>query len=119
MLERNETSQANQTEFVDQVPLLDHQSSKLFSWQEIKKNRSLRPFYLLIFAFVFVTAISILSLLLRKAPEPVAEQKIVREDVKLDPLSQRASQLREDLKAHDPTKQSMPFPQVDLGFNIN
>lgn len=116
---RNENSQADQTEFIEQVPFFDHQSSKLFSWQEIKKNKSLRPFYILVLVFVSLTAISILGLMLKRAPEPEVNREIVRENIQSNPLVQRALQLREDLKAHDPTKQSLPFPQVDLEFNIN
>jgi len=52
----------------------------------------------------------------------VPETEMIREaqeKVELDPLSLRANELRADLKDHDPTKQTLPFPQVDLEFNIN
>lgn len=116
---RNENSQANQTEFVDQAPLLENKSSKLFSFKEIKKNKNLRPFYLIAFSFVFLVAIFFLIIASRQqqAEEQVVNK--VEKDAALDPLSQRAYELREDLKDHDPTKQSLPFPQVDLEFNIN
>ncbi len=116
---RNENSQANQTEFVDQAPFLDNKSSRIFSLGEIKKNKNLRPFYILSFSFVLLVAIFFLIITSRK--QQVEEQVLneVEENSALDPLSQRAYELREDLKDHDPTKQSLPFPQVDLEFNIN
>lgn len=116
---RNENSQANQTEFVDQAPFLYNKSSKIFDFKEIKKNKNLRPFYIISFLFVFLVAAFFLIIASRK--QQVEDKVInkVEEDATLDPLSQRAYELREDLKDHDPTKQSLPFPQVDLEFNIN
>jgi len=112
---RNEISQANQTEFVDQALFLENKSSRLFNFKNLKGNKSLRPFFLLFLALV----IFILFIISRKNPDLPAVFDPAEKNVKLDPLNQRVSDLKEDLKNHDPTKQSLPFPQVDLEFNIN
>lgn len=119
MIWRNEASQANQTEFVDQVPLIEAQQRRVLSWSQLRSNKNLRPFYLLIGLFIFLVVLLFLRLLLSKPepevifePTPVAPREV-------GPLHKRVYELREELRANDPTKQHLPFPQVDLQFNIN
>lgn len=116
---RNETSQANQTEFVDQVQFMDGKAKKHLSFKDLQKNKSLRPFYALIIALFLILIFTFLSIFLKKAPdpEPVFDQQ--KESVELGPLNRRVEELRETLKENNPTKQSLPFPRVDLEFNIN
>jgi hypothetical protein len=116
---RNETTQANQTEFVDQVQFLDAKPKQHLSFKDLQKNKSLRPFYVLIIVLFLILFFTFLSIFLKKAPDPdpVFNQK--EENVELGPLNQRVYELRETLKEHNPTKQSLPFPRVDLEFNIN
>lgn len=116
---RNEATQANQTEFVDQAQFLENKHAGLFDFKNLKQNKSLRPFYGLIFVLIFILLIFVLSIVFKKQPEKETVFDQTESNVKLDPLNQRVSDLREDLKDHDPTKQSLPFPQVDLEFNIN
>jgi|GEM_PF-5971638 len=116
---RNEASQANQTEFVDQVQFLDNKSKKRLSFKDLQKNKSLRPFYALVVVLFLIVFFTFLSIFLKKSPDPdpVFEQK--EENVELGPLNERVYELRETLKENNPTKQSLPFPRVDLEFNIN
>lgn len=116
---RNEISSTNQTEFVDQAVFFENKSSGIFNFKDFRKNKSLRPFYILMFLLFFFLLIFILGMVFRKKPEKTVIPDSGVENVKLDPLNQRVSDLREDLKDHDPTKQSLPFPEVDLEFNIN
>lgn len=116
---RNENSQANQTEFIEQAPFLENRSHSFFSFSDLKKNKSLRPFYILFALLFLIFLIFLFSILFKKNPEQEIVVNNVEETVQLDPLNQRVYEMKEDLKDHDPTKQSLPFPQVDLEFNIN
>lgn len=118
MIWRNEASQANQTEFVDQVPILETKSQKPLSWQTVRNNKNLWPFYVLIGLALIIGSLLFLKALLSR---PVPEATVVipkSESPALTPLNQRVNALRQELKDNDPTKQSAPFPQVDLQFNI-
>ncbi len=116
---RNENSQANQTEFVDQVQLFENRSPKFFHLKDFKKNKNLIPFYLLVILFFSLVLFFLFAVVLKKKPATDVVINQVEKSPDLGPLNQRAYDLKEDLKAHDPTKQSLPFPQVDLEFNIN
>ena len=119
MSSRNESSQINQTEFVDEVQFLDSKPPRSFSWRDLRSNRNLRPFYILISLFILLVFFFILRAIFSvpKVEEPEPERMEVQ--VELGPLNKRVYDLREELKEHNPTKQRLPFPQVDLEFNIN
>jgi hypothetical protein len=119
MLSRSENNQSNQTEFVDQGPLWENQSINFLNFKNLKKNKNILPFYVL-FAFLFLIAvILIFNVIFANKTEEQVVKEAVEEVIELDPLNQRVNELREDLKTHDPTKQILPFPQVDLTFNID
>ena len=120
MLKREENSDINQTEFVNQAAFLEEEEHLRPSLEEIKKNRNLVPFYILAGIIVFLLLVFILVSVLRnrggsedliQLPEKTYEE--------LDPLTQRVKSLEADLEEADPTRQSLPFPQVDLEFNID
>ena len=119
MSSRNENDQINQTEFVEQVPFLEKKPGHLLNLKDLKTNKSLRPFYALITVLFLIVALTLFSIFFKKTPQ--TEQNVVKkeENQVLDPLTERVYQLREDLKEHNPTKQLLPFPQVDLEFNID
>ncbi len=119
MPSRNETSQANQTEFVDQARFLENKSTKFFTIRDFKNNKSLRPFYALIIVLFSILLLTVLAVFFKKNPQEAPVIKQTEKDVRLDPLNQRVYELKEDLKEHNPTKQTLPFPRVDLEFNIN
>jgi len=118
MNSRNIHTEVSQTEFVDQAQLLEADSGKKFKWQDLKNNKNLRPFYVLIGLFFFVVFIFVLRLLMQAPPEQPKEFERAEELVELSPLNKRVYDLREELKEHNPTRQRLPFPQVDLEFNI-
>lgn len=118
MNSRNIHTEVSQTEFVDQVQLLEADSAKSFSWRDLKNNKNLRPFYVLIAVFFFVVFIFVLRLLMQTPPAQPKEFERTEELVELSPLNKRVYDLRENLKEHNPTRQRLPFPQVDLKFNI-
>lgn len=118
MIWRNEASQANQTEFVDQVPILERRGHQSLNWQTVRKNKNLWPFYVLIGLTLVIGFLLFLKALLSR-PAPQSQVVIPKsESPELTPLNQRVNALRQELKENDPTKQSAPFPQVDLQFNI-
>lgn len=119
MFERKEIHQTNQTEFVEQAGFLDRQSSGLFNFKDLKKNKNLLPFIILIFFIVVLVLLLILRTLLKEQNIETKKVDETKTEIQMDPLSARANELREILKTHNPTKQSLPFPQVDLEFNIN
>lgn len=115
---RNENNQSDQTEFLDQAQFLENSSSKFFHLEDLKKNKSLRPFYILSLLIVCLLAVVLFNIFSKQQIADEVKNTEIEEDLSLDPLNQRVYELREDLKTHDPTKQSLPFPQVDLKFNI-
>ena len=119
MFERQNLQQSNQTEFVDQVQCLEKRSLGLLNFRDLKKNKNLLPFIVLIAFILFFLILIVLKIFLQKNNVEIEEVKEVREEIETDPLRLRINQLQENLKAHNPTKQSLPFPQVDLEFNIN
>lgn len=119
LISRNEASQANQTEFIDQVPILERRSSKLLSLRDLRHNKNLLPFYLLVGLFFLVVILLLLRVVLQVRPEEPKPMQAQQAPVELSPLQKRVYDLREELRSNDPTKQSTPFPQVDLKFSIN
>jgi len=119
MFERKETHSTNQTEFVDQAQFLEKESSGLLNFRDLKKNKNLVPFIVLMFLIIFFALLIILRVLFKKDNVEMEPTKEVQKEVQSGPLNLRAEELRENLKMHNPTKQSLPFPQVDLEFNIN
>jgi len=116
---RNENNQINQTEFAEQAQFLEDRPTNFFHFKDLKKNKNLRPFYLLALVFFILVALFLVQAFSQKPPEDEVINYRVAEDLQLDPLNQRVYELKENLKMHDPTKQSLPFPEVDLKFNIN
>jgi len=119
MFERKEIDAANQTEFVDQAQFLEKKSFGLFNLQNIKKNKNLLPFFILAFCIFFLFLIIILKVVFKEENVELEQNKEITEETQSDPLLVRVEELKEDLKTHNPTKQSLPFPEVDLEFNIN
>lgn len=119
MTSRNENNQADQTHFVDQVHFVENKSGRFFDWRDLKNNKNLLPFYILIGLFFLIVFLIILRLIFRVDPEPEKKFQAEEEIIEIGPLNKRVYDLREELKEHNPTKQRLPFPQVDLEFNIN
>jgi len=119
MFERKEIHPTNQTEFVEQVQFLEKESSGLLNFRNWKKNKNLLPFVVLMFLIILFAVLIISIVFLRKDDMEMEQTKEVKEEIQSGPLNIRVNELRESLKIHNPTKQSLPFPQVDLEFNIN
>ena len=119
MFSRKETNRVNQTEFLDQAQFLEKQTFDSFNLKNLKNNKSLIPFYVLGLIFLFLLLLMIFKVVFNKQVPETEQVKEVRENVELAPLNLRVNELRENLKDHNPTKQTLPFPQVDLEFNIN
>lgn len=116
---RNENIQVNQTEFIEQVSFLENRSHSFFSFSDLKKNKNLRPFYILFVLFFIIFLFFLFSVFFKNPPQQAVPFENTEKTIQLDPLSQRVQEMKQALKDHDPTKQSLPFPQVDLEFNIN
>ena len=119
MFKRQENQLLDQTKFIEQAPLLEKTSLGLFAWQNLKNNRNLWPFLALAGSLIFIFFLLLLKSLRpnNNLPAPEMEQKeIVRT---IEHLQSRVEELKTTLKANNPTKQNLPFPQVDLEFNIN
>lgn len=120
MLNREESGEINQTEFVDQAAFLDEEKRMRPSIEEIKKNKNLLPFYILIGVIVLLVLIFVLAAVFGRRNLDEKETQTIEEVYEdLDPLTQRVRSLEQDLEKADPTRQSLPFPQVDLEFNID
>ena len=119
MFSRQEINQANQTEFVDQSQFLEKQSSGAFSLKNLKKNKNLLPFYILIGLFFIIFLLMILKVVFKEKTVQTETKEETKNSIQLNPLSLRVNELKENLKSNNPTKENLPFPQVDLEFNIN
>ncbi|AKM81394.1 MAG: hypothetical protein UT13_C0001G0432 [Candidatus Pacebacteria bacterium GW2011_GWF2_38_9] len=119
MFSRKEFNQTSQTEFVEDGAFIESSAHKKFNLRDLKNNKNLLPFYILIAVLFFFFLLMIIKIIGNKQTPEAEMIKKVEEKIELDPLSLRANELRANLKDHDPTKQTLPFPQVDLEFNIN
>jgi len=111
---------SDQTAFLDQAPLYEGKGKHSFSWREFKENKNLLPFYLLSAAIVLIIFLVLVFIFL--ANRPKQEEALVNRaqpSVDQGPLQQRVYELKQTLRDNDPTKQALPFPLVDLQFNIN
>jgi hypothetical protein len=119
MLKRQESNATNQTEFVDQAQFLEKSATNLLNLHDLKKNRNLLPFIILGGFILLFLLLLILSVFAKKNVQEVEEVKKTQVETETDPLKLRVTELKEDLQNHNPTKQTLPFPEVDLEFNIN
>ncbi len=119
MFERQDFQSSNQTEFVDQAQFLEKQRTGLLDFRNLKKNKNLLPFSILIIFVLLFLLVVILKAFLPGDQAEIGKTEEVKEEVQVDPMQSRVNELQENLKTHNPTKQSLPFPQVDLEFNIN
>jgi len=124
MSRRSPSNIPNQTDFVDQAVLLkeegQQQTTPLEEFNKVKKSKKMWPFYALAAVIVFLAIVASMLILSRHGSEgDAAQEEEVVEVESLDPLTQRVNTLKLELEEADPTRQSLPFPQVDLEFNIN
>jgi cell division protein FtsX len=119
MFGRQDLQPSNQTEFVDQAQFLEKQSTSLLNLRNLKRNKNLLPFIILVVLILLFLILVTLKALLPSNSTETEKTEEVKQEMQTDPLQLRVNELQESLKAHNPTKQSLPFPQVDLEFNIN
>ena len=111
----------DQTIFVDQAPLWQKASEKKMGLKEnLTRNKNLKPFYFLMAAVFLFFALYIILVFIPKRENQVKEVETVVEEEVLEahPLEQRIKALEEDLKAADPTRQTLAFPNVNLKISF-
>ena len=117
---RNTTNvDLGQTEFSSESPMFEPNQRVLFDARNIKGNRNLSIFYILAAVLVFIFLI--IFLYAKFYRPPTVESPIVPTPtpVNNDPLMKRVESLDVELKAADPMRQALPFPNVDLKFNLD
>jgi hypothetical protein len=110
---------ADQTAFVEHMSLGGSGRGRKFDWRQLRQNKNLLPFYVLLGGFAVFALL--LFIWLNVANRPRSEEAaLVREQAQVDlsPLQTRVYQLRQELRDSDPTKQQLPFPSVDLVLSI-
>jgi len=118
---RKDELYGDQTSFVDQAPTWQQATEKKISLREnLQKNKNLRPFYILI---AFLVLLFLILLFVRLNPQPVKEVEEasnvqVEERIDLDPLEERIQSLQRQLELAEPTRQDLPFPNVDLELSL-
>lgn len=117
---RLEDVDLNQTEFAIDQTFYSNNPNKLFNFKQLKKNRNVLPFYILMGILLFFFALMIIVALSKKAPQE-EEKKIIAptENINNHPLQIRIDQLQADLKEADPTRQILPFPRINMEFNLD
>jgi len=111
----------DQTIFVDQAPLWQKASqNKINLKSNLTKNKNLKPFYFLMAGIFLIFAIFIIVVFLPKREQKAAEaEPVVKEEVlEAHPLEQRINLLKEDLKAADPTRQTLAFPNINFKISF-
>lgn len=109
----------SQTEFASQAPLFENRSAKLFDFKNLRNNKFARPFYVIAAVLFLILALSILlQLTQRQTIMENASTQVVSPTINVDPLTERVQTLKTELKAADPTRQSLPFPQIDMTFSM-
>mgnify|MGYP001236021366 CR=1 FL=1 len=117
---RSANSNLDQTAFVTAQPFLSSSPQQLFNFKQLKKNRNILPFYILLGVMLLLLALFVIALSSRREVAPQAGVTPTPTPMgNISPLQNRVNQLRSDLKAADPTRQLLPFPQVDLEFNLD
>lgn len=120
MLKREEIGDINQTEFVDQAVFLEEEEKVKPSLKDIKNNKNLLPFYILVVVIILLVLTLVISSILKRQVDTDDNSQLNETTYEeLDPLTQRVRSLENELDEADPTRQSLPFPQVDLEFNID
>jgi hypothetical protein len=118
---RKELFNKDQTIFVDQAPLWQKASQKKMGLKEnLTKNKNLKPFYFLMAGVFLFFALYIILVFIPKRErqtEPV-QIEVEEELLEAHPLEQRIESLQEDLKAADPTRQTLAFPNVNLKISF-
>jgi len=120
-MSRRELFDRDQTVFVDQAPLWQKTSQKKMSLKEnIRKNKNLKPFYFLMAGvFLFFALYIILVFIPKRETQPeLAETEPEEVLLEAHPLEQRIEALQEDLRAADPTRQTLAFPNVNLKISF-
>jgi len=120
-MSRKEFFSSNQTSFIDQAPLWQKTTQKKLNLkQNLRKNKNLKPFYFLL-AFIFFLCLIYVFLIFSKNTvdeRQINPPQLTSEQLELDPLEKRINSLQEDLRLADPTRQSFPFPNVDLHLSF-
>lgn len=112
-----ENSDSNQTGFVSDLPFRQSQSSASVPMPSKKKT----PTILIVAAAIFFLILAVLFLAMsRRQMLGTEELSPTPTPLKMesDPLQLRIETLRSDLKDADPTRQTLPFPQIDLEFSM-
>jgi hypothetical protein len=111
----------DQTIFVDQAPLWQRASQKKMGLKEnLTRNRNLKPFYFLMAGVFLLFALYIILFFIpkRNNQAEIVEPSVEEELLEAHPLEQRIEVLQEDLKAADPTRQTLAFPNVNLKISF-
>jgi cell division protein FtsL len=111
----------DQTIFVDQAPLWQKASQKKMGLKEnLTRNRNLKPFYFLMAGVFLLFSLYIILFFIPKRNRQVKtlEPSVEEESLEAHPLEQRIEALQEDLKAADPTRQTLAFPNVNLKISF-
>jgi len=119
---RKDLINSDQTSFVDQAPLWQKTAqNKLDLKNNLRGNRNLRPFYLLLMILFMVFLLYFLLILTRNNTRP--EQNLIDRSEQIDrkqtPLEKRVNDLKVELELADPNRQSLPFPNVDLELSFD
>ncbi|MFA6814056.1 MAG: hypothetical protein GX943_01065 [Candidatus Pacebacteria bacterium] len=111
----------DQTVFVDQAPLWQKASQdKIDLKSNLTRNKNLKPFYFLMAGIFLIFAFYIIIVFLPKREKRVVlvEPEVDEEILEAHPLEQRINFLKEDLKAADPTRQTLAFPNINFEISF-
>jgi len=112
---------SNQTVFVDQAPLWQKASqNKIDLKSNLTRNKNLKPFYFLMAGVFLMFAFYIIVVYIPKREAQVAMPEPEPEEVVLEvgPLEKRVRALQDDLKAADPTRQTLAFPNINFKISF-
>ncbi len=111
----------DQTVFVDQAPLWQKASQEKINLKKnLTGNRNLKPFYFMMAGLFLLFAFYIIIVFLPKREKQIVSEEVeVQEEIlEADPLEQRIQSLKDDLKAADPTRQTLAFPNINFKISF-
>ncbi|HNV44867.1 hypothetical protein KBB59_03005 [Candidatus Woesebacteria bacterium] len=111
----------DQTIFVDQAPLWQKASQdKIDLKKNLTGNKNLKPFYFMMAGVFLLFAFYIIVVFLPKREAQVISEEPQEQEEMLeaDPLEQRIQSLKDDLRAADPTRQTLAFPNINFKISF-
>ena len=118
---RKELVNDNQTSFMAQAPLWQKTVERKVDLQKASANKFKFRWWYLVPLLLMLSLLLAAWLASRRVTSPIVTNQPVSpstQSAQLLPLEQRINDLQQTLEAADPTRQNLPFPNVNLELSF-